>query len=313
VCALSRIDDESDGEHDRAARSAVRFIDQEQWAVSSDAGGALLPSVARASLGRLDRGRSPLKAQYTVVLGLLVGAVPIHAALIACSSGTVGAVETSSADAAAPRDATVALGDGASFDDSGRRPMPEAGEPEQGGAAQPTEAATTDAGTDASDAGADLESGADAAPPPVRLDAGCSGVMCNGQCVIAPDCQGCAGAPLLCRVTGTCLADCAGCTAQPIECFACNGKHQNPLGTCEADNSADYCLNGNYAHAYEGDAATRCGCTTSSDCPGDEQVCLKNPNNGLLVCYTCGEAKSLTQGTTCKNGHTCVAAAASCR
>jgi hypothetical protein len=197
--------------------------------------------------------------------------------------------------------------------------MPDEGAPEQGDA-QPIEDAGTDAwdagaemdsGTDAWDAGAVTDSGTDALPP-TRLDAGCSGILCNGHCSAAPDCRGCSGAPLLCRVTGACVADCAGCSAQPVECFVCNGKHQNPIGTCEPDNPADYCLNGNYSHAYEGDAAaTRCGCTTSSDCPGDDQICLPNSNN-VSVCYTCGEAKNMTQGATCKNGHTCVAAAASC-
>jgi hypothetical protein len=242
----------------------------------------------------------------------LVAILVLSGPALACG-GEAGTVEKGSADAVAPLDSTVAPSDDASSDDSGKKAMPDAGAPEQDGDPQPIEAATTDAGTDAWDAGAEMDSGTDALPP-TPLDAGCSGVLCNGKCSAAPDCRGCSGAPLLCRVTGACVADCAGCSAQPVECFVCDGKQQNPLGTCEPDNPADYCLNGNYSHAYDGDAAaTRCGCTTSTDCPGDDQICIRNPNNQLLVCYTCGEAKKLTQGATCKNGHTCVAASASCQ
>ncbi len=157
--------------------------------------------------------------------------------------------------------------------------------------------------------------------PPLADDAGdaagasCgAGVACNGSCTHDSDCTACTGAPLLCRATGACVSDCSGCPARPVACYACNGKHGDPLGTCEPNNPADYCLDGDYSHAYSGGAAgARCACQTSKDCPGDNQLCMVNPGNGLHVCYSCGEAKNRTQGATCKDGNSCNASAASCQ
>jgi hypothetical protein len=146
-------------------------------------------------------------------------------------------------------------------------------------------------------------------PPP---DAGCPGLWCNGQCTSAADCRGCSGAPILCRATGTCGADCVSC-GDPVECFVCDINHQNPLGTCEPNDPGSYCLSDNYAGVYlDGGQGYHCGCGTTPDCPGGDQVCLYNVTAATNTCFTCGEAQVPTQGAMCKSGGHCNVPKAHC-
>jgi hypothetical protein len=164
----------------------------------------------------------------------------------------------------------------------------------------------TDAKADAVDA-APVE----AAPPP------CDGLMCNGTCIHATDCSTCAGAPLLCRRTGTCDSDCKNCgeagdAGQPIECFACDSTHKNPVGTCEADQPSTFCLSGNYFGAYKNGAPGYvCSCSDAGACPGSSEVCV--PLGSGMFCETCGQASTANlQGATCQGGGTCQQSAHSC-
>jgi hypothetical protein len=172
--------------------------------------------------------------------------------------------------------------------------------------------ATTPDGDVAADSAADVQEGG--------VDASCAGVICNGACLQADDCRSCAGASLLCGSSHTCTADCGGCvdslkTAMPIQCFSCDQSHQNPLGTCEYDDSNKYCLSGDYSSSYVGQGiGLHCGCDDAGvgACPGATQVCAPTPN-GASVCVTCGEpfTTDLT-GFTCKGGHTCNSAQHTC-
>jgi hypothetical protein len=169
-------------------------------------------------------------------------------------------------------------------------------------------------GHEGGDAGAAEGAGSDAKGEASNADgpapeAGCTGVTCNGVCTNAPDCQTCNGAPLLCAGTKTCGADCAACPSSPIECFACDITRRNPIGTCEANDPASYCLNTNYAGAYNGGQGYHCACYPGA-CPGATQVCMNVGGTGPLSCFTCGEA--YTQAGQCENLGNCNAQQAKC-
>jgi hypothetical protein len=132
--------------------------------------------------------------------------------------------------------------------------------------------------------------------------------VCNGNCTSATDCQGCGGANLLCKGTNACTTDCTACPTSPIQCFACDATRLHPIGTCEPGPvpgaigpPTTYCLDENYAGAYQGGLGYHCACDTAADCPGNDQVCIgigtPNPPYG---CFTCGEA--YTDMFTCKAG-----------
>jgi hypothetical protein len=175
-------------------------------------------------------------------------------------------------------------------------------------------------GLDDSHQPTDAKPGSDAAPdgPVEAAPPSCDGLMCNGTCIHASDCSTCAGAPLLCRRTGTCDVDCKNCgeagdAGQPIECFACDSTHAHPIGTCESEDSP-YCLGGDYFGAPPG-TGYHCGCPSgdAGDCPGSQQVCFQL--NGQNLCAACGEPIPLSAsgGTTCKTGTSCNSSAHSCQ
>jgi hypothetical protein len=146
-----------------------------------------------------------------------------------------------------------------------------------------------------------------------------SGVMCNGQCIQASDCSSCSGATLLCAASGTCASDCAACSdaqqkPMPIECYACDENRANPVGTCQYDDTTQYCLSGDYTRASaNGGFRCLCGDAGAGDCPGDTQVCTPSPG-GVNLCLTCGEVYvGSLDGLACKNGKTCGAAAHACK
>ena len=148
----------------------------------------------------------------------------------------------------------------------------------------------------------------DAVAPDAASDAGC--ILCNGACITAPDCATCAGAPLFCATTRSCMADCASCARpptppRPIECFRCDINRQNPVGSCEPQDPTVYCLNGS---AYG--ATYHCACGDNVPCPGRSQVCT-DIGVGSMVCATCGEAYS--DNFDCVSGGKCNAAKASCK
>jgi hypothetical protein len=168
-----------------------------------------------------------------------------------------------------------------------------------------SESGADDAGT------SDVAGGeATAGDAPASMEAGCSGLTCNGACIAATDCRGCLGAPLLCASTKTCAADCSACAANPIECFACDAQRQNPVGTCESADPRTYCLNTDYGAAYGGGAGTHCGCQVAADCPGEDQVCISVGGTAVFACFSCGE--TYTQAFDCKNGGKCNAQQATC-
>jgi hypothetical protein len=142
--------------------------------------------------------------------------------------------------------------------------------------------------------------------------------MCNGQCIQASDCSSCSGATLLCASTNTCSSDCAACSdaqhkPMPIECYACDENRANPVGTCQYDDSTQYCLNGNYVAAPSGAFRCACGDAGAGACPGDTQVCAAT-FGGTNLCITCGEVfpQDLT-GQACKNGKSCSGATHACQ
>jgi hypothetical protein len=170
------------------------------------------------------------------------------------------------------------------------------------------------------DAALDVTVGADVAVDAADA-APCSGVVCNGACLSASDCRGCAGAPLLCGPTGTCMADCSSCAGSndaslPVECFACDSNRQNPIGTCSTADPSQYCLNGSYLGSYaEGANGYHCPCGDAGapDCPGSDQVCAPTPNGGH-TCITCGESYLYdVTDAACKNGLSCDPSSFSCR
>jgi hypothetical protein len=153
-------------------------------------------------------------------------------------------------------------------------------------------------------------------------DAACTGVTCNGQCTSASDCSGCSGATLLCAPQHACVSACGACrdsadASMPIECFACDAKHQNPIGTCAPDDAGTYCLNGGYFGSYHGGAGYHCGCAAgdagAETCPGASQVCATI--NNAPICVTCGEpVPTDITGMACKApGTTCNPSAHACR
>ena len=136
----------------------------------------------------------------------------------------------------------------------------------------------------------------------------CQGLLCNDTCMNgATDCTGCAGAPLLCAATGSCVSDCtAGCSpSAPLECFVCDSTAQNPLGTCHADDvTSNPCRSGDFASAYRsGTPGRRCACAggNASACPGADEVCASND-----TCFECGDlGLTAFDAGACKNGHAC--------
>ncbi len=166
----------------------------------------------------------------------------------------------------------------------------------------PGEASATDA-TEGGSAEGDAPGEASVvdSPPPPPPDAGCKGVVCNGSCSGMPDCSGCSGANLLCPMTKICTSDCTACQGAPIECFACDMTRMNPIGTCQRQDVGSYCLDENYAGAYQGGQGYHCACNTADDCPGDDQVCIGIGSTAPpFGCFTCGEA--FTDMATCKAG-----------
>lgn len=100
----------------------------------------------------------------------------------------------------------------------------------------------------------------------------------------------------------------------PIECFACDGNHQNPIGTCQPADAGSYCLNGDYVGQYKGGPGYQCGCNDVGSCPGATQVCVPLGNVDAGFCLTCGEATvGQIQGAPCKDGGTCQAVQALCQ
>jgi hypothetical protein len=172
---------------------------------------------------------------------------------------------------------------------------------DDGGSAEGAEDASSADTATTADSGIDSPSEEDSPAPPPPIDAGCTGVVCNGFCTSAPNCRGCGGANLLCPGTNTCTSDCTACPGSPIQCFACDATRLNPIGTCQPDNPAAYCLDTNYAGAYLGGPGTHCACTLSSTCYGDTQVCTNVGAGGPLGCFTCGETD--TDGIVCKSGN----------
>jgi hypothetical protein len=166
---------------------------------------------------------------------------------------------------------------------------------------------------DASDAALDGGDAGDAA-----TEAGCPGLICNGNCITANDCSSCPGAPLLCAATSQCTADCQGCNdsngaAMAVQCFACDSNHQNPIGTCQYADAGSYCLSGNYLGVYHGGNGYHCGCNDVAACPGGTQVCVPLGNQDAGFCLACGEISlGSTQGLPCKNGTACVSDHAAC-
>jgi len=135
-------------------------------------------------------------------------------------------------------------------------------------------------------------------------------VYCNGSCISGTDCTGCSTGKLFCKATGACLSSCATCsgladTPVPIECFACDKSQNNPIGTCEYDNTSGYCLNADYSTAFKGGAGEHCDCsnTNVTNCVGNQHVC--KPAGGTDWCVTCGESGISTNGLPCKGGGTC--------
>jgi hypothetical protein len=217
-----------------------------------------------------------------IALGALVTAGLMTAA--ACSVGVSGSAPESSDGG---DDATAS----------------EAGLPSDAGPAD----ARADTGVDSGrlkDSGTDSGDGA--------ADAGCPGVICNGQCTTADDCAGCSGAPLLCAPKHACVSSCGTCgdsadASLPIECFACDTTHQNPIGTCNPDAPTTYCLAGTYFGTYHGGAGYRCACADgeAGACPGANQVCTTL--GSLELCAACGEILPTSiAGLSCKqSGTTC--------
>lgn len=166
-----------------------------------------------------------------------------------------------------------------------------------GDASAPSIDASADASTAPVDAGApdaiDASGGGahDAAP-----DAPCA-MTCNGQCVTS--CAGCSAGGALCAATGEC-GDCSKCTAngvaRPIACFSCDANRQHPIGTCEPNDRAAYCLNSVYP---SGRHHCACGDYDVSLCPGANQECIDD-GQGVAVCVTCGEPG--TDGIPCRVG-----------
>jgi hypothetical protein len=200
-----------------------------------------------------------------------------------CGLGLGGLGEAPGDDAGGPDvfaagDGTVSGQDGPSAEATGGNDAAETG---SGGDAAPQEASMVDS----------------PAPPPV--EAGCTGVICAGNCTSAATCAGCGGANLLCAGTNTCTSDCTACPGNPIQCFACDSNRLNPIGTCQPDSPTAYCLDTNYAGVYEGAEGHHCACTFATDCPSSEQVCIGvGPPPAVLGCFTCGEMS--TDMFTCK-------------
>jgi hypothetical protein len=148
-----------------------------------------------------------------------------------------------------------------------------------------------------------------------KNDAACSGLLCNGRCIAASDCQSCTGSTLLCAAKRACVSACAGCAdshgvAMPIGCYACDANHENPMGTCQYDDANSFCLSGDYFGAYPGGAAaTRCPCSDGGvgACPGANQVCVPlGLSGGQSFCLACGEVSGANlQGQSCMGGGTC--------
>ena len=173
---------------------------------------------------------------------------------------------------------------------------------------------TMDAGTTSMDQNSEtpVETGAEAAP--------CNGLSCNGTCLDASDCRGCAAAPVLCAPSGKCVSGCETCvdeggTKLPIGCFACDKTHQNPVGTCQYDDASAYCLSGDYFGSYaNGAAGYQCDCSDAgtSSCPGKNQVC--GTAGAGTLCFSCGETTIATiDGKLCAGGGSCNAASHTCQ
>ena len=126
----------------------------------------------------------------------------------------------------------------------------------------------------------DRDAGSDAAPPGTY--------SCGGTAVSS--CVGCAGAPVECPTTSTCVANCGLCNLTTLfECDACYADGGLAVQRCEAQTGTAFaeCLSG----------FNRCPCTTESNCPGGNQTCESGE------CFECGEPDAGAQdGEKCKAG-----------
>jgi len=220
-------------------------------------------------------------------LGGIAAVVVAAGTLGACGLGLGGLEDMAGADAGGPD--VVVTADGTAPGDDG-----------------PT-ADTAPPANDAADTGSLADAPAetsmvDSPPPPPPVDAGCKGVVCDGNCTAAGDCAGCGGANLLCPGMNTCTSDCTACPGSPIQCFACDMNRLNPIGTCQPDEGTAYCLNTNYAGAYQGGQGYHCACTLATDCPAETEVCISvGPPPAVFGCFTCGE--QYTDMFNCKAGN----------
>jgi hypothetical protein len=213
------------------------------------------------------------------------------AASAACSLDLSGTLAESAADAGLAPDAGPT------------RPL-------DGGHAAADASATRDAaGT--LDAGAPdgLVSVGDASSDGAVVSVDCAGVLCDGVCLSGTTCATCAVGHALCAATNTC-GDCTSCTgsggvALPVACYACDAMGENPVGTCEADDVAGYCLSSVYPNG-----GTHCPCPDFdvSTCPGSNQVCVQ-VDTEKPVCVTCGETYYATDMAVCQANASCAATA----
>lgn len=254
---------------------------------------------------------SPRLTVFSVLL-LMTGS---SAAVVACSESTSGlGLATMEAGADAPLVDTGS--DSTALVEAGEAAVHD-GAPDAEGADSRLDSGEGDATVRDAEGGSD--SPADTLAEGSASDASCDGVVCAGQCLEANDCRTCAGAPLLCSLTGQCVADCSGCTTGeaglPTECFACDQNHQNPVGTCQPDDTSAYCLSGSDFGSYiDGSSGYYCECGDggANGCPGHEQVCA--PLGLASFCLSCGQITTVSLDEAgCSGGGSCNESLRTCR
>jgi hypothetical protein len=107
---------------------------------------------------------------------------------------------------------------------------------------------------------------------------------CNGSPVFT--CATCAGHPSACGTT--CVTQCSSdCPGFRVACFMCFPDASTVIGTCEKENDAGYCMNGDYSPGI----ACPCAGGDPSTCPGDYQRCFApdGGDSGPQACHSCGE------------------------
>lgn len=97
--------------------------------------------------------------------------------------------------------------------------------------------------------------------------------------------------------------DCATCASMIVGCVWCTATTNDYAAYCIADMT--FCIDDPPA------GSVPCPCTAPdpSSCPSEDQVCLATSLISA-ACVTCGEMSS--DGMTCKNGHKCDEATATC-